>query len=112
MQEANYPVIEVPAEIRPLIDRIRDRMTPDAIWLFGSRARGDNRGDSDWDILVALHDRADPALLDPIVGWEIQHELSIPATILVTTSGELRESWGAPNTIGYVLAREGLKLDG
>jgi hypothetical protein len=61
---------------------------------------------------VALDDRADPALLDPIVGWEIQRELSIPATILLTTSSELRESWGAPNTIGYVLAREGLKLDG
>lgn len=112
MREASHSVIEVPKEVRPLIDRIRARMAPDAIWLFGSRARGDHRADSDWDILVALDDRADPALFDPIVGWEIQHELSIPATILMTTSSELKESWGAPNTIGYVLAREGLKLDG
>jgi predicted nucleotidyltransferase len=112
MHAANDAVIEVPREIRPLIDRIRARMAPDAIWLFGSRARGDHRADSDWDILVALDDRVDPGLLDPIFGWEIQHELAIPATILLTTSSELKESWGAPNTIGYVLAREGLKLDG
>lgn len=31
-----------------------------SLWLFGSRARGDNREDSDWDILVLLNreDRA------------------------------------------------------
>ena len=26
-----------------------------SLWLFGSRARGDNREDSDWDILVLLN---------------------------------------------------------
>ena len=25
------------------------------LWLFGSRARGDNREDSDWDLLVILN---------------------------------------------------------
>jgi hypothetical protein len=39
---------------------IRDRLVfalrPDAIWLFGSRARGDARPDSDFDLLVVLPD--------------------------------------------------------
>src|SRR5579862_233665 len=39
---------------------IRDRLVvslqPEAIWLFGSRARGDQRRDSDFDILVVLPD--------------------------------------------------------
>ncbi|ESY78845.1 hypothetical protein X740_20045 [Mesorhizobium sp. LNHC221B00] len=39
--------LTVPAEIKPLIDEIRVRLNPDSIWLFGSRARGDNRPDSD-----------------------------------------------------------------
>ena len=26
-----------------------------ALWLYGSRARGDNRTDSDWDLLVLLN---------------------------------------------------------
>lgn len=31
----------------------------DAAYLYGSRARGDARTDSDWDVLVMLHDDAD-----------------------------------------------------
>jgi predicted nucleotidyltransferase len=85
----------VPIELRPLIDRIKSRMHPESMWLFGSRARGEDRPDSDWDIVVALPDDADPSLLDPLVGWSIQREVGIPATILSTTSGALAESWGA-----------------
>lgn len=112
MHEPDQKPIAVPTEIKPLIDEIRLRFNPDSVWLFGSRARGDNRPDSDWDILVALPDDVDPALLDPLVGWTIQHELGIPATILSTTTGVLAESWGALNTIGYSLARDGRLLDG
>jgi predicted nucleotidyltransferase len=106
------PVISVPEEIKPLVAAIRRRLSPEAIWLFGSRARGDHRPDSDWDIVVEFPDDADPDLLDPILGWTIQHDLGIPATVLSTTHGDLTRSWGEPNTIGYVLARDGLILDG
>ncbi|MER9234280.1 nucleotidyltransferase domain-containing protein [Mesorhizobium sp. M0622] len=103
--------LTVPAEIKPLIDEIRVRLNPDSIWLFGSRARGDNRPDSDWDILVALPDDAQPELLDPLVGWTVQHEVGIPATILATTASELAASWGSRNTIAYDVARKGHRLD-
>jgi len=103
--------IQVPAEIRPLIDEIKVRLNPDSIWLFGSRARGDNRPDSDWDILVALPDDAEPELLDPLVGWTIQNEVGIPATILSTTSSALANSWESRNTIAYDVARDGRRLD-
>jgi predicted nucleotidyltransferase len=106
------PIISVPDEIRPLIEAIRHRLSPEAVWLFGSRARGDHRPDSDWDLVVALSDDSDPRLLDPIIGWTIQHDLGIPATVLSTTRSALSRSWGEPNTIGYVLARDGLLLDG
>ncbi|MFC3323505.1 nucleotidyltransferase family protein [Mesorhizobium cantuariense] len=103
--------LKCPTEIKPLIDEIKVRMNPDSIWLFGSRARGDNRPDSDWDILVALADDAKPELLDPLVGWMIQNEVGIPATILSTTSSELAASWDSRNTIAYDVARDGRRLD-
>jgi uncharacterized protein len=106
------PAIPVPEEIRPLVETIRRQLMPQAVWLFGSRARGDNRADSDWDIMVALPDDCDPELLDPIIGWTIKHDLGVAATVLSTTSGALARSWGEPNTIGYILARDGLLLDG
>ena len=43
------------AAVRPMIDRLI---------LFGSRARGDHRPDSDYDLLVIA--RRDPALLDAL----------------------------------------------
>ncbi|MEP6565885.1 MAG: nucleotidyltransferase domain-containing protein [Mesorhizobium sp.] len=111
MREPVSKRLKVPAEIKPLIDEIRVRLNPDSIWLFGSRARGDNRPDSDWDILVALPDDAEPEMLDPLIGWTIQNEVGIPATILSTTSSELAASWGSRNTIAYDVARNGRRLD-
>ena len=105
------PLLAIPHDVKPLLDEIRLRMRPESVWLFGSRARGDGRADSDWDILVALPDDVDPSLLDPIVGWSIQHDVGIPATILATTTSALAESWGARNTIGFDLARDGRQLD-
>jgi len=40
--------------ISSLITRLTDRLGSDLseLWLFGSRARGDNSDDADWDLLV------------------------------------------------------------
>ena len=101
----------VPDDLAILLSAIRARMQPRAIWLFGSRARGDHRPDSDWDLIVALPDDASDDDLDPIVGWTIRHETGVPATILTARESELAESWGCPNTLSYALAREGWRLD-
>lgn len=53
------------------------------LWLYGSRARGDNRSDSDWDLLV-LVDKEKQQLQDfdiyayPFVelGWQIGQEIN------------------------------------
>ena len=103
--------VKVPVEIQPLIKAIKARLNPESIWLFGSRARGDSRPDSDWDILVALPDDAKPELLDPLVAWTIKNEIGIPATILSTRSSDLAASWNSRNTIAYDVARSGCRLD-
>lgn len=38
------------------VANIVDVMRPEAIYLFGSRARGDARGDSDYDLFVVMAD--------------------------------------------------------
>ena len=67
--------------------------------------------DSDWDLLVAIPDDAPDNLLDPLKVWQLQRDIGIPATILTARSAELAESWGVPNTIGFLVAREGWLLD-
>lgn len=104
------PTIATPDEIGALVRRVADTLGTEEIWLFGSRARADNRPDSDWDLLAVLPDDASDELLDPLVTWNIAREHPGPVTLLSTKRGELDSVWGLPNTLGYDLAREGVLL--
>ena len=48
------------AAIEDAVFRLVAQLRPDEIWLFGSRARGDHRPDSDIDLLVVLPDSLPP----------------------------------------------------
>lgn len=109
MAALKNPTAEI--ELAPLIEAIRQRMAPSAVWLFGSRARGDARPDSDWDIMVAVPDDAPETLLDPLTAWQLARASGTRATVFVARSSELAEAWGRPNTIGFDLARDGRRLD-
>ena len=43
-------------ELERLVERIVAAMRPEAVYLFGSRASGDARPDSDYDFLVVVSD--------------------------------------------------------
>lgn len=67
------------------IVRTAKAVTPkgSAIMLFGSRARGDNRPDSDWDILILLdkekissQDIDDVAYPIRELGWDIKEDIN------------------------------------
>lgn len=45
-----------------VIEQLVEMMHPEQIWLFGSRARGTARPDSDWDLLVVLPDSTNVSL--------------------------------------------------
>ena len=99
-----------PPELAPLIARVEQRLHSIELWLFGSRARGDHRQDSDWDLLAVLPDDAPEEWTDPLIAWELSRQSAVPATLLSTKRSDLHAIWGLPNTIGYDLAREGVRL--
>jgi uncharacterized protein len=101
----------IPVDLRRVITDVFD---PIDIWLFGSRARGDNRPDSDWDIVVVVEDSQEH-LTKPLVSWQASsaaRDMGIESTILVTIKSDLAALWGLPNTIGYDLRHEGIKILG
>lgn len=59
------PFVNEAAALAFLRDRLVASLRPKAIWLFGSRARGDARPDSDFDLLVVLPDGLPPAAYRP-----------------------------------------------
>ncbi|MFM2045189.1 MAG: hypothetical protein RLY86_3765 [Pseudomonadota bacterium] len=67
-----------------IVDRIVKAYDPERIYLFGSRARGDARPDSDYDLLMILPDDIGRTihpfeLYDAVKGLGVSVEL-IPAT--------------------------------
>ncbi len=60
---------------RLLLDRMIEKFSPSAVILFGSRARGTARPDSDWDILVLVPDNAPEGLFDPEYCWQAQRSV-------------------------------------
>jgi predicted nucleotidyltransferase len=92
-----------------IVRRIVEAVDPDKIILFGSRARGDNRPDSDFDLLVikpsqeAKHRRAVP-ILRSLWGMDA------PIDVVWYTPEEF-EDWSGIRThlVGRVL-REGRVL--
>lgn len=107
---SSRPCSPVPRELSALIADAQRTIQPVEFWLFGSRARGDWREDSDWDVLAVLPDEAPPEHLSPLATWEIRYRQEAPVTFLSTTKSELLSIWGLPNTLGYDLAREGVRL--
>ncbi len=84
------------------------------IILFGSRARGEAREDSDYDILIVVEGSID---------WRVRRRLSLgvrrrlyrilrsPLDILVYTSGEFRERSRIGVAFEGVVAREGIVIE-
>ena len=80
--------------------------------LFGSRAKGSNRPDSDWDILVVIDKR-----MDFMEKWEIIDaikirlaRLGIPNDIILKSEEELEESKDNVGEVTYYALREGIEI--
>lgn len=93
-----------------LLERIKERYRPIEVWLFGSRARGDARDSSDWDLLVAVPDDADEEELSPLEAWRLQRGSGVYADVIPCRASELRADRDTANTLAYVVAREGVLL--
>ncbi|MEP7123235.1 MAG: nucleotidyltransferase domain-containing protein [Byssovorax sp.] len=87
-------ILEMIGDLRPLgplLERIIARMAPEEIWLFGSRAEGRARPDSDYDLLVVMPDESPATHLDIISAWSLVRGLDVPADIVPCTRAEFEE---------------------
>lgn len=98
------------APLQALVERICVQLQPVQVWLFGSRARGDERVDSDWDLAVVLPDDADDSFFDPLTTWRLIRPGLIPLDLATFPASEFREDRTTPNTIPFSVAQEGRLL--
>jgi predicted nucleotidyltransferase len=75
-----------------LVDIIVDEIHPNKIILFGSRARGDNREDSDYDLLVLKDDSSEKRkLTQTIYRSLLKHRVGVSVDALVMSAEKYEE---------------------
>ena len=100
------------AALAPLLLRLEAQFPGSQVWLFGSRARGDARPDSDWDLLVVTSDETPEEQLDPVFLWHVQRGSGVYADVIACRASEFREASDTVNTLAYTATTEGVRLDG
>ena len=100
-------------DLRPLstlLARIEGRYHPEQVWLFGSRARGDARPNSDWDLLVVVPDATSERDLDPLTAFRLQRGSGVYADVIPCRRSEFQGDSGTVNTLAYTVLSEGMLI--
>lgn len=104
--EATQTVPVVPAHF---IARIVEELRPLEIWLFGSRAHGTHRPDSDWDLMAVLPDNAPEGDLDIVNVWTRLRDLHTKRVELFPiTRSEFDRFKLSLGTLSQVVASDGV----
>ncbi len=98
------------AALGAAIDRLRAFAPVEKVILFGSRARGDHREDSDWDICVLLTDHIPAGVYTPRQMWEQVRELGLPIHIVAMRTCVFEERNRDINALAHDVARDGVTL--
>jgi predicted nucleotidyltransferase len=96
--------------IAPLVERIVAHLKPEEIWLFGSRAEGRARPDSDYDLLAVLPDDAPQSALDLLKAWELTCGLGIPADLVPCTRSDFEEEKDDVGTLARAAYHRGRRI--
>lgn len=95
--------------LQEVVHRIRATAKPERIILFGSRARGDEGGDSDLDILIIM-DSDLPRYKRPVPFYEALSGLGVAKDIVVYTPSEVEDWKTASCSLVATALREGKVL--
>lgn len=96
--------------LKRFADLVRERIAPVEVWVFGSRARGDECPESDWDLLVVFDDADAAAAEDDRTLWRLSREAGLVADVVGITAGDARAARNVANTLMYSASREAVRV--
>ena len=89
-----------------IVERIRQSLAPERIILFGSRARGDARVESDFDLLV-IKESDQPRSRRAAPLYTLLADLPIEVEVMVYTPAEVQEWSEVPQAFVTTAIRQG-----
>ncbi len=111
VMENQVKIAKLPEEVTLLVELCKSELGASEVWLFGSRARGDHRADSDFDILAVVPDDAPEGVDSPLKAFRLRRQSRAHADLLTARYSDFESARTVPNTISYAVAREGVRLD-
>ncbi len=109
LKNSNKAVL--PDEVHRLVELCKYDMGASEVWLFGSRARGDFRENSDYDLLAVIPDNAPPDVDTPVAAFRLCRKSRAHADLLTARMSDFIAARSTVNTISYAVAQEGIRLD-
>ena len=103
------PRIDDPEELERVVRRLVERFEPIAIYLFGSRARGDAGKDSDYDLMLVLADDTTRVRSHRAV-WETAQSDRIDANPFISRGGAFAWRMHEVGTLEYEVQVDGIRL--
>lgn len=84
----------------------------EGVILFGSRARGDHHGESDWDILVIIGERINRDKYIRLYGDVVKglRRFNIIADLIIVDKSYFRKMKNVVNTIPHEAVSEGISI--
>lgn len=98
------------ALLNEIVRRLVQTLQPERIYLFGSRARGDARPDSDYDLLVVVKERTGEGLEMEQRAYGAMWGLHAPVEIVVMTTDYFDWMLEAAASLPASVQREGRLL--
>lgn len=105
------PDPDVVNAIQRLRERFRDDIPIERAILFGSRARGDDRSDSDADVLLVSPAFEGKSAMERGVDLHLAWDVDVPVDLLCYTPDEFEELKDRPSLV-RVAVEEGVEVGG
>lgn len=104
------PFVSESAAVAFLRERLVAALNPVAIWLFGSRGRGDSRADSDFDLLVVLPDGAGDEADDYRRAYDPVAGAGLAVDVVPCRESDFAAERDVPGTLPHAAVTEGRLL--
>ena len=102
----------VDRNVAVLLGRIVPALAPEAVYLFGSRARGKETADSDYDLLVVVPDDTPSEHMRLTRTCALSRGTGIPADIIACRRSWFEQGRDRVGTLSYKAVREGVLVHG
>lgn len=85
----SYPIS---IKLEPVISRLVEGLKPESIYLFGSQVSGEASSDSDFDLLIVIHQSNLPRHQREAKSYDLLWGLTTPVDLVVLTQEEFDRS--------------------